>query len=116
MRPEGGDVVRSQDPFKLGTGHQRPWLIVSNETHPFSGEQYVAVAVSTKEYERSLELGPGVWEVGGVPQESYASPWAGHSPRREDLVAWQGRSPRNSSTASSTRSVAIFANRSPSLR
>lgn len=91
MQPERGDVVRSSDPFKLGEDRQRPWLIVNNSAHPFDGEQFLAVAVSTKEYEHSIALGSGVWEVGGVPRESFVSPWAVHSPRIEDLVAWQGR-------------------------
>jgi mRNA-degrading endonuclease toxin of MazEF toxin-antitoxin module len=91
MQPERGDVVRSSDPFKLGKEHQRPWLIVNNSSHPFGDEQFLAVAVSTKEYEDSLALRPRVWEIGGVPRESFASPWAVHSPRIEDLVAWQGR-------------------------
>ncbi|QLD84873.1 hypothetical protein HWV23_03785 [Natronomonas halophila] len=91
MEPERGDVVRSTDPFKLGADRQRPWLIVNNDTHPFGDEQYVAVAVSTKRYEASLPLHESIWEVGGVPRESFVSPWAVHSPRSEDLVAWQGR-------------------------
>ncbi|WP_248897218.1 hypothetical protein [Haloplanus halobius] len=91
MEPERGDVVRSADPFKLGTDRQRPWLVVNNSTHPFTDEQHVAVAISTKEYDDSLPLREDVWEVGDVPRESFISPWAVHSPRREDLVAWQGR-------------------------
>lgn len=91
MQPERGDVVRSSDPFKLGEEHQRPWLIVNNSSHPFNDEQFLAVAISTKEYEHSIALGSDVWEVGGVPRESFVSPWAVHSPRIEDLVAWQGR-------------------------
>jgi hypothetical protein len=91
MRPERGDVVRSSDPFKLGEGSQRPWLIVNNSSHPFDDEQFLAVAVSTKAYGGSLALESDVWDVGGVPRESFVSPWAVHSPRTEDLVAWQGR-------------------------
>ncbi|WP_435065121.1 hypothetical protein [Halobaculum sp. EA56] len=91
MEPERGDVVRSSDPFKLGDDRQRPWIIVSNDSHPFDDEQFVALAVSTKRYEDSIPLAEDVWEVGGVPRESYVSPWAVHSPRTEDLVAWQGR-------------------------
>ena len=90
MQPERGDVVRSADPFKLGTDRQRPWLIVNDDTHPFYGEQYIAVAISTKQYDDSVALTPDVWKTGGVPQESYVSPWAVHSPRSEDFVAWQG--------------------------
>jgi len=91
MQPEQGDAVRSVDPFKLGDDNQRPWLIVNNDSHPFSEEQFVAVAISTKEYEDSIALNPDVWTVGGVPRQSFVSPWAVHSPRIEDLVAWQGR-------------------------
>lgn len=91
MQPERGDVVRSADPFKLGQDHQRPWLIVNNETHPFAGEQYIALAISTREYPASIALDEAVWDVGGVPRASFVSPWAVHSPRGEDLVAWQGR-------------------------
>ncbi|GGC71783.1 hypothetical protein [Haloferax sulfurifontis] len=91
MQPERGDVVRSSDPFKLGDDRQRPWLIVNNNTHPFGDQQYIAVAISTKEYDGSLPLTGDLWEVGGVPRKSFVSPWAVHSPRNEDFVAWQGR-------------------------
>jgi mRNA-degrading endonuclease toxin of MazEF toxin-antitoxin module len=91
MEAERGDVVRSSDPFKLGTDRQRPWLIVNNDSHPFGNEQHIAVAISTKESRDSLPLQESVWETGGVPRESFVSPWAVHSPRSEDLVAWQGR-------------------------
>jgi len=91
MEPERGDVVRSVDPFQLGGDRQRPWLIVNNDSHPFSDEQYVAVAVSTKHYDDSLAWTGDRWEVGGVPQASFVSPWGVHSPRAEDLIAWQGR-------------------------
>lgn len=90
MRPERGDVVRSVDPFKMGTERQRPWLVVSDESHPFFGEQSIALAVSTKEYDDSIALADDVWNVGGVPERSSVSPWAVHSPRSEDLVTWQG--------------------------
>ena len=88
MQPERGDVVRSTDPFKLGDERQRPWLIVNSDSHPFDDEQFIAVAVSTKKYDDSLALDSEVWDTGGVPRESFVSPWAIHSPRSEDLVSW----------------------------
>lgn len=91
MQPERGDVVRSTDPFKLGNDRQRPWLIVNNDSHPFCDEQFLAVAVSTKEHPASLALESERWVTGGVPRASFVSPWAVHSPRTEDLIAWQGR-------------------------
>ena len=103
MQPKRGDVVRSSDPFKLGEDSQRPWLIVNNETHPFGDEQYVAVAITTKEYGDSLPLKRDVRNIGGVPRESFVSSWAVHSPRIEDLVAWQGRVTKDSSMMFLTR-------------
>jgi mRNA-degrading endonuclease toxin of MazEF toxin-antitoxin module len=91
LQPERGDVVRSIDPFKLGTDRQRPWLVVNTEQHPFAYEQWIAVAISTTRYPDSIPLTDDVWNVGGVPRESFASPWAVHSPRVEDIAAWQGR-------------------------
>ena len=84
-------MVRSSDPFNTADERQRPWLLVNNESHPFGDERFVAVAVSTKEYPESIALSSDVWEVGGVPRDSYVSPWAVHSPRGEDSIAWQGR-------------------------
>jgi hypothetical protein len=80
MQPEQGDVARSVDPFKSGEDSQRPWLIVNNGSHPFSGEQFVAVAVSTREYNDSIPLESDVWAVGEVPQQSFVSPWAVFAP------------------------------------
>lgn len=91
MQPERGDVVRSVDPFKLGEETQRPWLIINNSSHPFGAEQHIAVAISTSEHSDSIALDDTIYQTGGVPEQSYASPWAVHSPRTEDLIAWQGR-------------------------
>jgi hypothetical protein len=63
----------------------------STTTRILPDEQFITVAVSTKEHEDSLALDAAVRETGGVPRESFVSPWAVHSPRIEDLVAWQGR-------------------------
>lgn len=90
MQFRRGDVVRSSDPFKLGIDRQRPWLILNTDEHPFAAEQYIAMAISTKEYPPSLELVDEVWEEGGVPERSFVSPWAIHSPRLEDIEIWQG--------------------------
>jgi len=75
----------------MGEDRQRPWLIINNTSHPFVDQQHIAVAISTKSYADSIPLADEQWTVGGVPRQSYVSPWAIHSPRNEDLVAWQGR-------------------------
>lgn len=87
MRVERGDVVPSSDPFKTGRSRQRPWLIISDDRHPFAAEQTIALAVSTKEYDESIPLTEDSWLVGGVPEASFVAPWAVHSPRQEDFIA-----------------------------
>lgn len=46
MTYQRGDVVWGPDPFKSGE-NPRPWLILNNDTHPFSEEEYrVAVVLA----------------------------------------------------------------------
>jgi mRNA-degrading endonuclease toxin of MazEF toxin-antitoxin module len=91
VHPERGDVVRSVDPFKAGESRERPWLIVSNDSHPYGDEQFIAVALTTSSHLPAHPLRDEYWEVGGAPEESFVLPWAVHSPRRETIEAWQGR-------------------------
>ena len=53
---ERGDVVYGADPFK-GTGAGRPWLVLpNNEGHPFHGEQYIALTLTSKSWMNGLIL------------------------------------------------------------
>lgn len=81
-----GDVVRSVDPFKLGDAAERYWLILSDETHPFADEQYIAVAITTSRHDPELPIPETAWTNGELPRTSYVSPWALHSPRVEDIT------------------------------
>ena len=80
-----GDVLWAADPFKQEFAMERPLIVISNDTHPFRGEQWVAVAVSTTARPRAIELTEDVWLRGSLPQQSYAYPWAIVSPRIEQL-------------------------------
>jgi mRNA-degrading endonuclease toxin of MazEF toxin-antitoxin module len=51
-----GDVLWASDPFKSASSAERPLIVLNNETHPFDGEQWIAVAVSTTPRSRTLEL------------------------------------------------------------
>ena len=68
-----GVVVVATDPF--GSAPRRPYLIVSDDSHPFAGEQYIALGISTKEYAESLSL-DGAFETGTLQRESFVAPWA----------------------------------------
>lgn len=67
-----GDVVWHPAPFRDGG---RPYVVLSDDGHPFYGEEYVVVGVTTTERERAVALTPERWAEGGPPKSSWASPW-----------------------------------------
>jgi len=91
MDPKRGDIVWSADPFKDDETAGRPWLVVGNEAQPFRAEQPMTVALTTSGHERALEIDSSIWVNGGLPQRSYALPWAVHAPRSEDIAETIGR-------------------------
>lgn len=68
-----GSVVVASDPF--GNAPRRPYLLVSDETHPFAGEQYIAIGISTTEYDESIPLA-GTFIEGRLNRKSFVVPWA----------------------------------------
>jgi len=80
MSYQRGDVVWGPDPFKSGE-NPRPWLILNNDTHPFGAEEYMTVTLTTTSSTRgSNPRGRRLGRTGGMPRQSYASPWAVASP------------------------------------
>jgi hypothetical protein len=77
-----GSIVVASDPY--GHTPRRPYLIVSDETHPFAGEQYITAGLTTKEYPPSVSLG-GRFVEGGLSERSFVSPWAVVSLRETDI-------------------------------
>jgi hypothetical protein len=67
-----GDVVWHPAPFRDGG---RPYIILSDEQHPFYGEEYMVVGVTTTGRTNAIELTPDTWAEGGAPKRSWASPW-----------------------------------------
>ena len=67
-----GDVVWHPAPFRDGG---RPYIILSDEQHPFYGEEYIVVGVTTTGRTNAIELTPDTWAEGGAPKRSWASPW-----------------------------------------
>lgn len=58
MRLDTGDVVRPEAPFETprpdGTKPGRPWLIVSNDSHPFHGTEYIVLGMTTTQRSRAV--------------------------------------------------------------
>jgi hypothetical protein len=67
-----GHVVWHNDVF---TEYGRPWFVASDDQHPFHGEEYIAVGITTIHREPTVLLDTDAWCIGGLPRTSYASPW-----------------------------------------
>lgn len=90
MTFERGNVVYGADPFK-GSDYSRPWLVISNATHPFQGEQYVVLALTTKTWHSDLlPIAESQWTEGGTPEDSSIIPWSIETLEHADIDHWQG--------------------------
>jgi mRNA interferase MazF len=91
MSYERGDVVEAGDPF-TDANTSRPFLVVSTDDHPFHGDQYVAVTLTTKTwYDDTIGLEDADFLAGGVPDRSSIVPWGVASPAQDDVTDWFGR-------------------------
>ena len=59
----------------FGAGNDRPYLIVSNDSHPFHGKEYVVTVVTTTERHRAVLLSEDSFTEGSLPRRSFVSPW-----------------------------------------
>lgn len=88
---ERGDIVETSDPF-TDEKPSRPFLIVNTDAHPFHGDQYVAVTLTTKSwYDETVPLHADDFIEGGVPEKSAIVPWGVVSSGHDDVVDWFGR-------------------------
>jgi hypothetical protein len=55
--------------------YDRPYLVVSSDRHPYHGEEYIALAVTTSEVAGSLPIDDRAWELGTLPKPSAIKPW-----------------------------------------
>jgi hypothetical protein len=75
MTYERSDVVEAGDPF-TETKLTRPFLVINTDAHPFDGEQYIAVTLTTRTwYEDAIPLTGADFAEGDVPAESSVVPW-----------------------------------------
>jgi hypothetical protein len=69
---ERGEVVWHPAVF---ADYERPFLVVSTDAHPFHGEEYVALSISTTDIADAIPIDSGDWLIGDLPKESYVKPW-----------------------------------------
>ena len=68
----------------------RPYVCLSDETHPFSDEEALYASVTTTPREIAIPLPDEAFESGGLPHESYANPWTVVSIRHVDMEYEEG--------------------------
>lgn len=90
MRLATGDVVWHEAPFKRpqpdGSRPDRPWLIVSNDNHPFQGTEYIVLGMTTNPRAEGLRVHQSDWRDGGTSETSYISPWFAMTLKHADIT------------------------------
>lgn len=95
-----GDVVWHPAPFKRPP-RERPFVVLSGDSHPFHGSEYATVGLTRTNRPRSIELGRSAWAAGDPGGESYASPWYVFTIKHADVVE-----PKGTLTADATENIA----------
>lgn len=90
-----GEVVWGFDSFKETDANEpvpeRPFLVLSNDKHPFAYRQFAGVALSTTPRDHAYTLAPEDWYVGGLPDRSYVYPWLLITRDHADIARVYGR-------------------------
>lgn len=83
-----GDVVWHKAPFKNDT--KRPFVIVSDSSRPFHGEEYTVVGLTTSPKSETIQLESTDWLFGELERRSHASPWFAFTIKHSRIAAPQG--------------------------
>ncbi|MFC4989352.1 type II toxin-antitoxin system PemK/MazF family toxin [Saliphagus infecundisoli] len=71
-----GSVVIVDDPYKRG---RRPFLVVSNDTRPYFGEDYTLAVMTTTEFSEAVQLNANDITEGRLNTfPSFIKPWSVH--------------------------------------
>lgn len=78
-----GSIVLAPASFKGGL---RPYLVVSNESRPYFGEEYTVAVVTTRPRSEAVELlESGLTDGRLVEYPSYANPWSLHVVQHDEI-------------------------------
>jgi len=89
MDYERGVVVKGPDLF--GDADYRPYVCLSDDSHPFSAEEALYAAITTTQREVAVRLTDHDFATGGLPRASYVNPWTVVSIRHADIDRAEGR-------------------------
>jgi mRNA-degrading endonuclease toxin of MazEF toxin-antitoxin module len=84
-----GDVVWHPAPFK-SPPNERPFLVLSDDTHPFHGAEYAVVGLTRTGRHEAIELTADAWALGDPGGESYVSPWYVFTIKHADIIRPKG--------------------------
>jgi len=88
MAYKRGDIVKGPD--LLGNNSFRPYLCLSDESHPFSDEEALYAAITTTRRAVAIPLADNDFTSGGLPRDSYVNPWTVVSIRHADIEYKEG--------------------------
>ena len=87
---EAGDVFWAPDPYTTG-GNPRPWLVLTAETLPYAGEEYVCTGLTLSDLHANVEVTDTDWVAGNDPSStSYCSPWVLATVKHDAVAGPQG--------------------------
>lgn len=72
MSRKRGEVVWQPAVF---ADYHRPFLVISTDDHPYHGEEFIALSITTSESSTAIPIEDGDWKLGELPDPSYVKPW-----------------------------------------
>ncbi|GAA0661247.1 hypothetical protein ACFQDG_08155 [Natronoarchaeum mannanilyticum] len=78
-----GAVVKGPD--LLADHDYRPYVCLSDDTHPFADEESLYAAVTTTRRSVAIPLSDDDFASGTLPRESYVNPWTVVTIRNDDI-------------------------------
>jgi mRNA-degrading endonuclease toxin of MazEF toxin-antitoxin module len=85
-----GEVWWGPAPQKSGPAY-RPWVVVSESTHPFGETECIALAMTTQQHTAGIAVPDSAWIRGGAKKDSYISPWYVATIKYADFDRQQGK-------------------------
>jgi mRNA-degrading endonuclease toxin of MazEF toxin-antitoxin module len=90
MAVSRGEVWWGPAPHKSSPAY-RPWLVISDTSHPFSDEECIVVAMTTQNHPDGIAVSDEAWVQGGSEKDAYVSPWYVTTIKQRDFDNQQGR-------------------------
>lgn len=84
-----GEVWWGPAPHKSDPAY-RPWLVISDTSHPFAAEECIVVGMTTQNHPAGIAVPDEAWARGGSKKDAYVSPWYVTTIKHRDLDNQQG--------------------------